>query len=211
MLKLILLCVASLLSSGPAFATEPPAPIGKVLEIKGAAWRRHGENKSRLQPGDAITPGMELETSAASELVVRIGKDVVTMLKENSRASAESLQGSDTQLSLVLGSALSVVKNAAKRPDHFKVRTKAAVMGVRGTTFYVKVNSEKSTHLCTCNGTVSVSSPDGKSSKTITSQHHDAPQDISSGSSAIDSLMKPAPMVGHADPEAEHLHKLLGQ
>ena len=58
--------------------------------------------------------------------------------------------------------------------DSFLVRTPSAVAGVRGTSFFLKVESPTSTYVCACNGDVHVLGVDGSSLRDLAASHHKA-------------------------------------
>lgn len=185
--------------------------VGKVIEVKGSAWKRARGSRVPVESGALLFSNEKLTTGSESEIkLVLGGKDVALLVKPKSEVVIEQLNGKDWYLELKSGAVLSLVKNPEKRPNHFRLRTHAATMGVRGTVFFVKDEGQRGVFLCTCVGTVEITSPDGKSSKSFTSEHHDAPQMIGSGAKDIGGRLAAAPMGSdHSDPEGEALVKLL--
>ena len=58
--------------------------------------------------------------------------------------------------------------------DRFVVTTPTAVAGVRGTVFFVKVENEESSYICTCNGILHINDADGDNDQMVASAHHTA-------------------------------------
>ena len=78
-------------------------------------------------------------------------------------------------------------------------------MGVRGTTFFVKVEKGKDLFLCTCIGSISVDDE-----ITLTSKHHDVPKFIRPGNTPLKSRLIDSDMgLDHSDAEAGPIIKLL--
>jgi len=186
-------------------------PIGKVASLVGKSWGLWGGHKEALHLGSELFSGEMIMTESASEVTLLIAHEVAALLKGNSQAQVDQVNGKDWSLTLHQGSVLSSVRNPEHRPNHFQVRTHAAVMGVRGTTFFVKTGSDGGVFLCTCHGTVAVTSAHGVQKEfVITSQHHDSPKNIVDGSNDVESRMKAAPVGSdHVDAEAVALEKLL--
>lgn len=93
-----------------------------------------------------------------------------------------------------------------------EVKTPTAVAGVRGTSFFARVESGgNETYFCTCNGTLRMSADDGSSPVTKTATHHDGT--IFKGSSGSVAII-PAPPgfdVGHSDKDLEVLASRIGE
>jgi ferric-dicitrate binding protein FerR (iron transport regulator) len=195
-----------------AGARTEDSAIGSVVAVKGPAWIHSGKKKSEAKAGDAIPSDARLMTDAGARMIVRLGNDVTLLLKERSEASPEVSADRSATLNLKEGAVLANVRNPEKRPDHFRVRSRAAVMGVRGTTFFVKSPPEGADYLCTCNGTLSISSLDGKSAIEITGKNHDSPRAIAARKGGIGGRISVAPMDSeHSDAEIAELVKALGQ
>lgn len=58
--------------------------------------------------------------------------------------------------------------------EGFNVRTPTVVGGVRGTSFFFKVNSRDETYVCTCNGTIDWHSVGGEHSFQVAAPEHEA-------------------------------------
>jgi hypothetical protein len=54
------------------------------------------------------------------------------------------------------------------------IETPTSAAGVRGTVFFIRVESPDSTYVCTCNGILSVSGADQKRARRVRSHHHKA-------------------------------------
>ena len=187
-----------------SFADE----IIRVLELKGNVTA----GSQTLKVGSEIKAGDPIHVDANSQVMVSLGKDVVTKLGPQSDAKIKVRNQKDWELALERGVTAAAIRNPNKRPNHYQIRTRAATMGVRGTVFYVE-NFEKSPlFLCTCKGTVAVENTFGKSVDTITATHHDHPVTLDFKNGFKEWSEKSAPMgSSHSDADVEYLEKTLAQ
>ncbi|MCF7947715.1 MAG: FecR family protein [Spirochaetia bacterium] len=58
--------------------------------------------------------------------------------------------------------------------DRFRVETPSVVAGIRGTVFYINVEKQETTYLCTCHGTVHQEAAEDSVEKDVTAYHHKA-------------------------------------
>jgi hypothetical protein len=178
-MKSSLLALAFLLfGTLPANANQLPADsrIATVVSMSGNVWKINSPtDKLLVRVGDHLKPKSVLETDATGNAILKLGTDVAVQVKPNSHFTIDLKQDVDWQIKLESGALLSAVKNPEKRKDHFKISTRTATMGVRGTAFYVKEEAGKPTYLCTCHGTIEVKTPSGKLLKTIQTTHHNEP------------------------------------
>jgi hypothetical protein len=95
----------------------------------------------------------------------------------------------------------------------FEVRTHTAVGGVRGTVFFVSVESEESTYICTCNGEtdLSGSSDDAdradRASTAVDADYHTAYRFVQEGATVS---YQSAPLLYHTDEEMDTLAAKIG-
>jgi hypothetical protein len=87
--------------------------------------------------------------------------------------------------------------------DTFRVRTPATVAGVRGTAFFVAVESDDQTYVCTCNGTLNFG-PDGE--LTVTAARHEAYRFVA-GDDEV--RREPAPELYHDTAEFNRLAEVI--
>ena len=116
--------------------------------------------------GDKVPLGAVVKTAAASLADIVFNVRNAIHLSENTTLvfNPYNLQtGSDLKqgtLTLVLKKLSATVTGPS-----FLVRTPSAVAGVRGTSFFIKVESPTSTYVCACNGVVQVLRSDGKAAR----------------------------------------------
>jgi hypothetical protein len=192
-----LLCLAACLPlSGRA------ADFGEVKFLKGEAV--NGIRPIKL--GDKVQIDDVITTGPKSFMRILLAEGAAMSIGPGSTIRITKLKASEpTSIDLLKGMLLSKVKrSSAESAIKFKVRTRSAAMGVRGTTFFAKEEEDGRTFLCVCEGTVETRWPKG--TKIISSKHHDAPAKIS----ALESKMAAAEMGhDHTDEEAAELEKLI--
>lgn len=142
------------------------ASVGQVVHVKGDVQvvPASGQPKA-AKPKTALSAGDSLRTGANSLVVFSIDNRVTHKLEAGSefKITAPIKKGI---VELIKGSLFSLVKKqkTKKTSTHYRVKTKAAVAGVRGTEFFLSYGSEKKqddTWLCVNEGTVEVLSNSG--------------------------------------------------
>lgn len=127
--------------------------------------------------GDPVPGGSKIITAAESRCeivfgdknIIRIEPETVLVMDLGSLSSSiEMDRGSFGAVFNRLGA---FTGNAS-----FRVKTPAAAMAVRGTAFFIAAESEESTYICTCNGTVRQYGPTDENSfeQEVSATHHAA-------------------------------------
>jgi len=157
--------------TGQAFGAVPaPAQGGKVVYVDGEATA----NGRLIETGDLLSgpvvlktgPGAVLEVVFAGKNIFRLGSDTVIRVDFSElKKSVHVEQGSFT----------SVLKKLAKLTgsDAFVLRTPTVTAGVRGTSFHVIVEANRS-YFCTCNGSVALEDGTPADAIELTNAHHGA-------------------------------------
>ena len=155
-----------------------------------------------------IGPNDTIRTGKNSEIVFVVGGQAMILRSD----SQLILQGKEEKSSMLIsalrllaGKLLSVSRNQGMR-----IQTTTAVLGIRGTGFYVESEPDL-TYFCTCYGTSDVSaSNDPASKETVVSQHHDKPLYILASAQAGQSI-RPAEFKNHTDQELMLIETLVGR
>lgn len=182
--------------------------MGEAGVVRGLSYTVLAEN-APIFPEDRITT----DRNVSVELVLG-PKDTALLIKPGSDLVIRSKGGKDWLVDLKRGALLSEVRNPQSRPRHFFVKVSSAVMGVRGTTFFIQSEPGRPEFFCPCHGKIEMKSPDGASTVQFVSKHHDTPKLISRGSGALKPrLLVPPPGYdpGHSDSEIARLKKLLSE
>jgi hypothetical protein len=161
------------------------AEIGRELGIK-----------TRIETGK----GASCEIVFDGKNAIRIGQDSKAVL---------DFTGIVKELRLERGGATSVLRKIGKiaGKDSFRVRTPAAVAGVRGTSFCVWAG-DASTYVCACNGEIRTIDAAGSNELRLKSAHHAGRYYARKGSAYY---VAPAGLEYHDDAGIESLAARIGE
>jgi hypothetical protein len=165
-------------------------------------------NGSKADLATRIGGGDVVSTSKNSEVVFAVGSDSFIM-RSNSQMEIEGGGFFIDTLRLLSGSLLSVFgeRNANQA---LNVNTTTATIGIRGTGIYMEAEPDL-TYLCTCYGTVAMTSAlDPNDTEVVTATHHDAPKYLSN-KAIRGTHVRPAPFKNHTDAELKLLEAIVGR
>lgn len=114
------------------------------------------------------------------------------------------------EVQLDQGALTSVLRGLPKllgKDDSFRVRTPAIVAGVRGTSFFIQAEGEK-TYLCACNGSVSAEPGNGQPDVDLVAHHH-AAREFAKTAGGL--TITEAGMIYHTDDDLNSLAQKIGQ
>ena len=147
--------------------------------------------------GSTLREGQKLVSGKNSQAEIRFGDNAIFRIAGESEAVLARKKDA-VEVRLKRGWLLSLV-----RPGHrYSVRTPVAVAAVRGTVFFVKVDSSDQAYVCICKGKLEVAH-DGPS-ESMESQHHSARSIAKSGGKTD---LTPAPMQDHSDEDVRSLEE----
>ena len=112
-------------------------------------------------------------------------------------------------VNLSRGSLLFVAKKLLQIKDsaNLTVITPTAVLGVRGTSFYVNAENENSTYLCICNGSLHAEDINGENELDLAAPHHRALRFIKKNGSITH---EDATLLYHGDSDVEQAAEKIG-
>ena len=137
--------------------SQAKSSLGKVRALKGKVYA--GERQLKIK--DEVFKGEVISTKSKSLIVIRLKSGSTIKLMSNSKLKLNAPRGKKG-LNLKLGSLFAKVRSLTKKNDKsklFKVKTRTAVAGVRGTEFFASYGSEKKPDdlwLCVNEGIVEV-------------------------------------------------------
>ncbi len=163
-------------------------------------------NGRAASQGAPVKAGDSVVTGPNGDVVFVVGRDAF-MIRPESRV--DLLRRGDspllTGLRIVTGRVLSVFSPGRRR----EIESATATIGIRGTAIYVEAEAAR-TYVCTCYGTVVVSSrADPAARETISTKHHDQPRYVMA--SGAPQMLMGAPVVNHTDAELILLESLVGR
>ena len=176
-----------------------------------------------------IKPGDSVQTAKDSEIIFVVNGNNSMILRSDSHLLIETQQNKAidppkkkaernkippppreadtpliTGLKLLAGKLLSVSRDSPMR-----IRTATAVLGIRGTGFYIEADPDL-TYFCTCYGiTEAASNTNPDSKETIESTHHDRPVYIVNDTQGNN--IRKAPLINHTDQELSLIETLVGR
>ncbi len=178
--------------------------------------------ETRIFPGDTVQTAKDSELifvvnthamllRANSYLVIEAGQTKPQPMeaeKKNPNKKPEEITAVSLLISgmrMLAGKLLTVSRNAPMR-----VSTPTAIIGIRGTGFYVEAEPEL-TYFCTCYGMTDVTASEDPTSKTsVVSQHHDRPLYVLKGHAQGENI-RSAPFINHTDQELTLIEALVGR
>jgi len=200
-------------AAAPVQAKATLAPF-QVVSIEGEAWSTAPETTGRkpLATGDQLDDGTTVYTGSKSRLKLLLPGDIALEVQPDSEFKlVRKTSGSpDWGAHLRTGGILSVVRNPAKRPSHFYVRTRSAAMGVRGTMFYVRSHEKDYDFFCDCMGSVTLQRPGDAKPQILNSRHHDVPKVVMAENGLIQEAQTVGAPLDHTDEDLQTLKTLLG-
>jgi hypothetical protein len=158
--------------------------------------------------GDTVPLGSVVTTSEQSLADIEFSARNVMRLSESTTLvfNPRNLQ---TGSELRLGALTLVLKNlpSGSVGENLLVRTPTVVAGVRGTSFFVKVESPSSAYVCACNGVVQVLGADGSLLRELIASHHKA---VRVAGSTDQPQVTDAPLLYHTDEDVEKVAAAIG-
>ena len=144
----------------PALAAQPKTAQVSALEGRAQRWRGNGP-RTELRVGSSVSQGDTLETQQGARLEVRFGDNSVLRLGPRAKVQlAEAHFGGAARRKfsarLFFGKLWAKVTSVIQGEQKFQIETENAVAGVRGTTFRMDANEDKSVLVRVYDGTVAV-------------------------------------------------------
>lgn len=172
----------------PASAAKKPVTL--IQELSGGTLQADGKY---LVKGDKLPSGKTATLQRGATLVLDSGR--AKLLIKGPAVFSTTQDDVDLQT----GGVLAHVEQGRR----YSVRTPAAALAVRGTTFFAETRGSYETYLCLCDGILEVTSDKLGYRTAVTSQHEHTPRLFKmSGASGE---QKKAEMSGHTDAEIEAL------
>jgi hypothetical protein len=160
-------------------------------------------NGKDAKAGTPVAMGDKVTTGAGSQAVIVVGKDAF-LLRDNTAVEFGGAAGVLARVTLGAGKLLSVFES---RTAPLELRTRIAVVGIRGTGAYVEIQPGGD-YFCLCYGEAAI---DGKNMATriVKTTHHEAPLYLREGAEAM--TVAPGPFLNHTDAELILLEALVGR
>ncbi|MBN1696196.1 MAG: FecR domain-containing protein [Spirochaetales bacterium] len=164
-------------------------------------------NSRKAVIGDNVPDKSTIATG--DEGICEIIFDDKNIIKVESNTLFEmDFSGLHKSVNLKEGTLTNVLKKLAAlaETEVFTINTSTAVLGVRGTSFFVKADAD-STYVCVCNGVLTVGDEKGNNTEEIRAKHHTARLLTKSENGTI---VTPAAMLYHTDSDIENVALKIG-
>lgn len=123
--------------------------------------------------GYVIEFGNIIETAKDSFCDIIINDKNIIRLKENTRI-VFNIYGKSNELVVEKGWIAAVIRKKFTREGSFTIATPNSTASVRGTSFCIKVENDRNTYFCVCNGSVSLNGKDDAGSESVSAPEHAA-------------------------------------
>lgn len=156
-----------------------------------------------LNQGDAI------ETMTDSTCDIIINEKNILRLKPDTKLILK-LSDKENILQLEKGWLAGVSRKVFTKDGKFTVKTPTVTAAIRGTSFCMKVENEKSTYFCTCNGSIELTGESSSKSENVVAAHHAARRFSIDKTGALIEDNNPG-MLYHTDSGIEEMAKVIGE
>jgi len=186
---------------------------GKSGEIKTVITAFSGSVKvnsdSVTSAGTSIKPGDIIETGDKSFCDIMINEKNILRIKENSRLVL-NVTATDSFLKLEKGWLGGITRGKFTEEGKYKINTPTVAAAVRGTSFCVKVEDEKNTYFCVCNGTINLAEAGKESGEDVTASHHAAKRFTRDADGSIKTDSNPG-LLYHTDEGLEEMAAMINE
>ena len=156
-----------------------------------------------LKQDDAV------ETMADSTCDIIINDKNILRLKPDTKLTLK-ISETENILKLDKGWLAGVTRKVFTSGGKFIIQTPTLTAAVRGTSFCLKVENEKSTYFCTCNGSIELTGKNSSQHETVEAAHHAARKFTFDKTGALIEDNTPG-LLYHNDRGVEEMAKIIGE
>jgi len=156
-----------------------------------------------LKQGDSI------ETFDGSTCDIIINEKNILRLKPDSKLKLNFTENGSI-LQLEKGWLAGVTKKIFTKDGKFIVKTPTVAAAIRGTSFCLKVENEKSSYFCTCNGSIELTGETAGRSERVEAAHHSARRFSIDANGALIEDNNPG-LLYHTDSGIEEMAKIINE
>jgi hypothetical protein len=154
-----------------------------------------------------VKAGDTIETAQASSCQFLIKDKNIFIIKANSKLEY-NISETANDLKLVKGWFAGVTKEKFTKSGMFTISTPTAVAGIRGTSMCIKVENERSSYMCVCNGVINLKGSSETTGENVEAAHHKAKRFKLNQAGTLS--VEDAPMLYHNDDTLNSLAKKIG-
>jgi len=112
-----------------------------------------------------------LETGKNSYCDIIIDEKNIIRIKDNTRF-VYMISANENTMQLDRGWMAAVIRKRFTNTGEFLIKTPAVTASIRGTSFFVRAGSDRSTYFCVCNGSVTLAGGGQSMAETVTAAAH---------------------------------------
>lgn len=171
LLLILTISMLPLVAGGQPEMINPATLDGELIYAEGEV----SINGVDAEIGAAVAPGDRIKTGPAGVAEVAFGPRNVIQFLENTEGE---INPAWSGLALEGGTVAAVLNGLDRlgfnEDNQFQVRTSTAVMGVRGTSFFITHPEDDQAYFCTCHGKLHIEGVDGLVEEDTEAYHHAA-------------------------------------
>lgn len=158
---------------------------------------------TELKSGDTI------ETMADSLCDILINDKNILRLKPDTKIIL-NISGKENRIYLEQGWLAGVTRKSFSKEGKFHVKTPTVTAAIRGTSFCMKVENEKSTYFCVCNGSIELQGENSSRIEKVEAAHHSARRFSKDNKGALIEDNNPG-LLYHNDSGIEEMAKIISE
>ena len=163
-------------------------------------------NGNIAKTGVPVKYGDIIKTGQNSFCEITLNKLSIIKLAQNTEF-VFNISESDNNLELKRGSLTGLTRKKFTKQDTYNIKTTTGIAAVRGTSYFIHIESPESSYFCVCNGTVNLK---GEAEESVTALHHTARRFTKTKDGNI-STDKNVAMLYHSDANIEELANKIGE
>ncbi len=157
----------------------------------------------------ALKEGDSIETTGKSSCEIIINEKNILRLQSDTKLVLNISEKGGILL-LEKGWMAGVTKKVFTKDGRFIVKMPTVTASIRGTSFCLKVENEKSSYFCTCNGTIELTGADKNKSEQVEAAHHSGRRFSIDNSGALIEDYNPG-LLYHSDEGIEEMAQIIDE
>ena len=179
-----------------------------TVSVKGFIGDVKVNGKEITGTGQVLIPGDVIESGKNSTCDVLVNKNNIIRIGADSKATLH-ITSKDSFIAIEKGWMAGVTRSKFTSEGRYSVKTPTVVAGIRGTSFCLKVEDEKNSYFCVCNGTIELKGKGSQEGESVTSAHHMARRFTGNNEGAVSVDENPG-MLYHGDETIEEIAGIIG-
>ncbi len=163
-------------------------------------------NGNSPKTGTLLKYGDIIKTGQNSFCEIKLNKLSIIKLSQNTEF-VFNISETENSFELHSGSLAGLTRKKFVKQNQYLIKTPTGIAAIRGTAYFIHIESPDSTYFCVCNGTVAIK---GETEETITSTHHKARRITKKPDNKITSDDN-VPLLYHTDADIDELADKIGE